>query len=105
MDKLAGLQLTQQLIGVTSHVTGIDFISHDLSLGIYDKGSPLCYAIRLDIYLKIPGKNMCGVCQHRVADLFNPVRSIMPCFMNIMGVTGYGIHLATSRLEIRILIC
>src|SRR5699024_3623952 len=31
--------------------------------------------------------------------------SIMPCFMDIMGVTGYGIHLAASRLEIRILIC
>ena len=47
---------------------------------------------------------MGGICKHRIADLFDPVRSVMPCFMNIMRVTGYGIHFASGRLKIHILI-
>ena len=54
IDELASLQLAQQFIGVAPHVSGIDFISHDFSLGIHDKGTPLCHAVRFDIYFKIP---------------------------------------------------
>ena len=47
---------------------------------------------------------MGGVSQHGIVDLLDPVRGIVPCFVNKMGIGGHGVDFATDALKLLILV-
>ena len=103
-EGLVNAESPEQFIRIAAHISGVHLIGDNPSFRIYDKGAALRHAVRLDIYLKILCQSMSRICQHGIANLLNPVGSVMPRLMHIMGITGDGIHFASGRPEIRILI-
>ena len=104
VDKLTSLHLTQQLLCVSAHIAGSYLITHDLPLGIDDKGTAFCKAVRLDQHLKVLRNAVGRVCQHGVIDLLNALGCIVPCLVDKMGIGRYRIDLTADGLELLVLV-
>ena len=105
VDELAGLQLAEELIGITANITGADFVGNDLALGVDNEGAALCHTISLDQNVEISGDGMGGGGQHGVAELLDAIGCIVPCFVDEVGIGGYGVDFRAGSYELVIDIC
>ena len=104
-NKLRCLNASVKLVRISSHISGYHLVGDNPSFRIYDKAAPLRHSVSLNHYLKVSGKTSGRVCQHRIFNLFDCVRRIVPCLVYKMAVAGYAVNLAAGRLKLLIFIC
>ena len=66
--ELAGLKLSEQLLGVSADITRVHLIGDDSAIRVYDKAAALCDALIFDQHLEVPAECVGRVRQHRVAE-------------------------------------
>ena len=99
VNELACLHLAQQLIGIAADIARIDLISDDLPLRIDDEGSALCKTGRLDEHLEVARQGVRRIGYHRIRDLGDALRMIVPCLVDELRVARDGIDLTAEFLE------
>ena len=104
VDKLTCLHLTQQLLCVSAHIASSYLITHNLPLGIDNKGAAFCKTVCLNEDLEILRNAVGRVCQHGVIDLLNALGCIVPCLVDKMGIGRYRIDLTADGLELVVLV-
>lgn len=102
--KLRRLYLTYELFGVTSDAIVLNLGELDLAFWIHDEGAAISETVFLDVdpesAAQVPGR----IGEHRVFDLLNRRRSVMPCLVNEVRIRAHGIDLDAHGLELVIFV-
>ena len=99
LDELCRGDFTQQLIGIAADAVVLDFHQLDLPLGVDDERAAVGYAFFLDHDAEAARKYTRRVCEHRVVDLADAFRSVVPGFVYEVGVGAYRVDLHAHGLE------
>ena len=98
VDELAGLHLAQQFLGIAADIARIDLISDNLPSGLMIRSRAL-QASRLDEHLEVACQSVRRIGYHRIRDLGNALRMVMPCLVDKLRIARDGIDLTAELLE------
>ena len=101
--KLCSFHFTKQFTCITANIVIIQFHHFNLSFRIDNECTAISHTFFFDIYTQCTTQSASRVCQHRVLNLANAFRSIMPSFVHEMRVSTYRIDFYTHRLELIVL--
>ena len=101
---LGGLDLAQQLGGVAADAAGVDFDDLDLALGVDHEGAALGQAGFLDHHAEVAGDGAGRVADHRVLDLADGLRGVVPGLVGEVGVGGHRVDLDAQLLELGVVV-
>src|SRR5689334_10169267 len=76
--ELRGLYLAQELVRVTADSVVVDLGDLDAALGVDDEGAAVSEAFLFDVDAKGLGQMARRISQHRIIDLADGIRGVMP---------------------------
>ncbi len=90
-ERTGSLDLAQQLQSVTADAASVDFNDLDDALRVDDEGTAVSQASFFDHHAEVAGDGAGRVADHRVLDLLDGVRSVVPGLVSEVGVGGDGV--------------
>ena len=88
---LGSLDLAQQFAGVTADATGVDFDDLDLALRVDHESTAFGQAGFFNHHAEVAADDSGRVADHRVVDLADGFRAVVPGFVGEVGVGGNGV--------------
>ena len=81
--------LANQFVCITTAAVVLDFCNLDLALRIHEESTAISHTIFFNHHTKATRENTCRVGQHRIVDLADAFRSIVPCLVYEVRVGTY----------------
>ena len=101
-NKLSGLNLAHEFVGVTTDVVVVDLDDLHEAFGIHNECAAISHSVFLDHHAECAGQQTGGIGKHRILDLLDSLGSVVPSLMYEVGVSAYREHLNAHILELGI---
>src|SRR5690606_29759233 len=99
-DVLSSLHLAQQLGSHTADAVVVHFHHLDVAFGVDHEGTAQCDALFFDQHFEVAGQGVGGGTDHRLVDLADGGRRVVPCLVREVRVGGNSVDLDAQLLEL-----
>ncbi|VXA84922.1 conserved hypothetical protein [Aeromonas veronii] len=101
---LGRFNFAQQFQCVTADAASVDLDDLDNALRVNHEGTAVSQTSFFDHHAEVAGDGTSRVTNHRVLDLLNGVRSVVPCFVSEVGIGRDRVDLHAQLLEFSVVV-
>ena len=97
-------EAAQQLLGVAADAVVLDLDQFDDSFGVHYERAAIGHALLLDHYAEAAGKHAGRIGEHRVLDLADALRGVVPGLVHEVRVGAHRVDFDAHGLELLVLL-